>query len=292
MTETGEDDVSRALAELGDPDAVFQVSRGRFLAKLWAGLALIVGGVAANGLILALGMWGALAALAKLLLTPPIFGSVILVTVYRQRGLVVLVYPTGLLRLRRGEVESYPWDEVAEVRLKLQRAEAPEVLRDDDGLPVACWFEADAPSIMIWNAGLVVERADGTEAAFGPALADYPHLAETVQRRTFPRLWAAAWEKFTDGEAVAFDDLEVTATGLRHAGKRLPWRDFKELTVAQGRLTVKKVGRWLPWLILDVSKVPNPHVLFPLVEEARRLRVAPAPTSPPGVDDRDHTTDG
>lgn len=285
MSEPGDDDFSRAVTELGDPDTVFQVSRRRYLTKLWVGTALVVGSVAAIALFLALGMVGGIAVLAKVLLTPLIIGAVILITMYRQRGLVVLVYPTGLLRLRRGEVESYPWEEVAAVRLTLQRADAPETRYADDGRPTACWFETDTPTFQLWKAGLVLERTDGTEAALGPALADYPLLAETVQRRTFPFLWAVAWNKFVDGEAVAFGDLEVTATGLRHAGKRLPWRDFKEMAVAQGRLSIKKVGKWIPWLILDVGKVPNPHVLFPLVEEVRRLRAAAASAGQPHADD-------
>jgi len=42
------------------------------------------------------------------------------------------------------------------------------------------------PSIQIWKSSLVVERHDGNETYFGPALADYDRLAELIQRRTFP----------------------------------------------------------------------------------------------------------
>ena len=66
----------------------------------------------------------------------------------------------------------------------------------------------------------------------------------------------------------------VTPAGLRHLKKFLPWRDYQEALVAQGRLTVKQAGKWLPWAVLDVSKVPNPHVLYPLIAEARRNRPA------------------
>jgi hypothetical protein len=292
MTEPGDDDFSRAVAELGDPDAVFHVSRGRYQAKLWVGVGLILGTAAVLGLgwFVGLGL-AALGFAGKLIFTPPVIGAVILVTMYRQRGLVVLVYPTGLLRLQRGAVESYPWDEVSEVRLKLQQADPPKTRYADDGTPTGCWFKAEVPSLMLWKAGLVVERDDGVEAHLGPALADYDALVREVQRRTFPRLWAAAWGKFCDGEPVAFGDLEVTATGLRHGGKRLPWRDFKEFTVSQGKLSVKKVGGWVPWLMLDTNKVPNLHVLYPLVEEAHRLRTDPAPAARPHAADPDHPGD-
>lgn len=288
-----DDDFTRAVAELGDPDAVFRISRGRFLAKLWVGLGLILSGAAVGGLGFAFGV-GVLAVLAKFVLTLPVLGVILLVLMYRQRGLLVLVYPTGLLRLYRGEVASFPWNEVGEVRLKVQRA-APEVEADDAGSPAACWLPAEAPTVEIWAAKLVVVRKDGTEATFGPALADYPRLAELVQRRTFPLLWAVARARFRAGEPVAFGDLELTPAGLRFAGplpsrkktareKFLPWKAVKEVVVAQGMLSVK-AGRWFPWLVVDISQVPNPHVLFALVGEARRL--APAPTCRPNPDDGD-----
>src|SRR5262245_59434719 len=132
MSEPGDDDFSRAVTELGDPDAVFRISSGRHQAKLWTGRGLLVVGLGASGLMLAIGAFG-FAALAKFLLTPPVIGAVILYHMYRQRGLVVLVYPTGLLRLQRGAVESYPWPELAKVRLKLQRADSVEVRHDDAG---------------------------------------------------------------------------------------------------------------------------------------------------------------
>ena len=270
-TPGGDDHLNRALAELGEPDLLFQVSRARYRTKLGAGVGLIVGGAALNLLWLVLGAAGAF--LAKFLLAPPILGVFILLHMYRQRGLFVLLYPTGLLRLRRGEVESFPWPEIAEVRLKLQRAGAPETRSDDDGNPTACWFTTDVPSVQLWKVGLVVQRTDGTEASFGAALADYPLLTEEVQRRTFARLWPAARDRLLAGEAVEFGDLEVTPTGLRHLKKFLAWRDFNEMLVAQGRLTVKQAGKWLPWGVYDVSKVPNPHVLFALVAEARRHRL-------------------
>jgi hypothetical protein len=289
MSEAGDDHLTRARTELGEPDALFQVSPGWFRAKLGVGLGLVLVGVAANYWWWVHGPQNMHHVVIHLLLWSPAVGVALLVHMYRQRGLFVLVYPTGLLRLQRGEVESYPWAEVAAIRLKVQRAEEAEVRRDAAGNPTACWLPAEVPAVQIWNAGLTVERADGTTAHFGPALADYAGLAEEVQRRTFPAAWAAAWARFRAGETVAFTDLEATPAGLRFAGKVLPWREVKELTVAQGRLSIKQGGRWLPWAIKDVSVIPNPHVLFVLVEEARRLHAAS--TSQPQPDAPDHGAD-
>ena len=141
------------------------------------------------------------------------------------------------------------------------------------------------PTVQFWKAWLTVERTDGTEAHFGPALADYDRLAEEVQRRTFPRAWAIARDRLLDGLTVAFGDLDATPAGLRHVGKLLPWRELKEIAVAQGRLTIKRSKGWLPWAILDNSKVPNPHVLLALVAEARKPHAAAVPAGQPHPDD-------
>ncbi|HEY3790121.1 MAG TPA: DUF6585 family protein [Urbifossiella sp.] len=170
--------------------------------------------------------------------------------------------------------------------MKVQRLEAVEIIYDAEGDPVTCWLPVEMPSIQIWKSGVMVQRTDGTESHFGPAIADYDLLAELIQRRTFPRAWIMARDRLLSGETVPFGDLSVSPAGLRHASKKLPWSDVKELTIAQGRLSVKRVGRWLPWTILDASKVPNPHVLFALIGEARRFFKTPMP-SPPQEEDRD-----
>lgn len=285
MSGTDEDDLTRARTELGEPDALFQVSPAVVRAKLAIGLALLVGGLALNVWWWGFGPQRFEHYVLHFLIWPPAVGAALLVHMYRQRGLVVLVYPTGLLRLRRGEVESFPWAEVAEVRVKVKRADSAEILRDDAGNPTACWLPADVPAVQVWNGGLTVRGADAAEAHFGPALADYARLAEEVQRRTFPFLWADVWGRFRDDRMVAFGDIEANRLGLHHAGKLLAWHEVKEVVVAQGKLTVKAVGRWLPWAVKDGGTVPNPHVLFALVGEARRAAPAKVPADQIADDD-------
>jgi hypothetical protein len=171
-------------------------------------------------------------------------------------------------------VNSFPWHEVDHILLKVQRAAWAEFVRDDDGEPEACWLPAEVPTFQLWAAGLTVARTDGVAVHFGPALTDYDLLCEEVQRRTFTHLWPLVWEKFLSGVPIAFGDLELSRYGVRHVGKFLPWPDVKELSVAQGKLSIKQSGKWLPWLLLDVHTIPNPHVLFALVSEARRASAA------------------
>lgn len=287
LTDTaGDDHLTRARAELGDPEELFQISRGRFLAKLAVGTLLLLFGAAANYAWWVHGpaRFGHIEFL--LLVFLPLCGGGLLWHMYRNRGLFVLIYPTGFLRLRRGEVDSFPWAEVDHITLKVQKAAAAVIVRVDDAL-TECWLPVDIPTVKIWEAGLTVARDDGAEVRFGPALTDYDRLAEVVQQRTFAALWPLVWGRFRAGEAIDFDDLEVSPEGLRHEKKFLPWRDVKEVSVTQGRLSVKQSGKWLPTVLKDVSGIPNPHVLFALIEEARRLRAA-APKRQPQSADGDH----
>ena len=269
------DHLERAVTELGEPELLFRISRGRLLAKLAFGLFLVAFGIVANYLWWVRGPAQIDHLIFHLLYLLPLSGVALLLHMYRNRGLFVLVYPTGLLRLRRGEVDSFPWNEVESVRLRVQRADSAEFTRDPDGSTLACWLPADIPTFKLWDSGLTVARRDGVEAHFGPALSDYAQLAEEVQKRTFVALWPGVRNRFRAGGSVSFGELEVKPAGLSHAGKLLPWREFKELTVAQNKLSIKQTGKWLPWALVELSDVPNPHLLFALAEEARRT----SPTS-------------
>ncbi len=269
-----DDHLHRSVTELGEPDALFRISRTRFLAKLSLGILLLIYGVVANYFWWVHGPATFGHFELFLLIVVPLSGGALLLHMYRERGLFVLIYETGLLRLRRGEVDSFPWREVDHVRLKVQRATGVELDRSPDGTPIACWLPAEVPTFQLWNASLTVAREDGVTVHFGPALTDYDRLAEEVQKRTFAFVWPLVWSGFLDGKVLLFGDIEVSRAGMRHAGKFLPWTDMKEMTVAQGKLSIKQSGKWLPWIVTDVHGIPNPHVLFALAIEAQRAAVS------------------
>lgn len=283
-----DDDLTRATMELGDPDALFQVSQGRHRAKLAAALGLLLFGAVANYAWWVHGPGKIGHIEVKLLIVPVVVGVGLLVHMYRNRGLSVLVYPTGVLRLRRGEVESFPWADVDEVRLKGDAADRPQVGRGAGGEVVQCWLPVTAPAFQVWNTYLHVKRADGAEAKFTPALADYPDLAERVQKGTFAALWPKALAELAAGRAVEFGDVEAGPDGLRTGKQFLPWADVKEMTVSQKNLAVKRRGGWLPWLAKDVSAIPNVHVLF-AVYEVMRAAPSAAPAGADGAADQEST---
>lgn len=274
MDPSDDDHLSRSMTELGEPDSLFQISRARFFAKLFVGVSIIVIGSVANYLYWFEGPAKVDHVALVLLLTLPITGFGLLWHMYRQRGLNILIYPTGLLRLRRGEVDSFPWEDIEHVRIKVQRAGTVELARDPDGELIGCWLPVEVPTFKLWNAGLTVVRQDGVETQLSPALTDYPQLAEEIQKRTFVVLWPNAWKRFLNGIPLAFGDLEVSLSGVRHASNFIRWIDLKEMTILQGKLRIKQGKKWFPQVLMDVFSIPNPHILFAIVREAQRATVS------------------
>jgi hypothetical protein len=275
MDPSDDDHLNRSVTELGDPDALFQISRGRFLAKLLVGGSIVLVGLVANYFWWVEGPGRFDHFAIALLISLPITGGGLLWHMYRQRGLNILIYPTGLLRLRRGEIDSFPWKDVDRVQVKVQRAAAVEIIRAPDGMLIECWLPVEVPTFQLWKAGLTLAREDGVEAQFSAALTDYSRLAEEVQKRTFAVLWPPIWRRFLTGVPIAFGDLEVSLAGIHHAGKIIRWADVKEMTVLQGILRIKQGKKWFPMVLMpDVFAIPNPHILFALVREAQRIAVS------------------
>jgi hypothetical protein len=264
------DHLTRSVLELGDPDALYRVRPARFLAKLGIGVSLLGFGAVGNYYWWNHGpaTFGHIELFILIIL--PLMGATLLWHMYRNRGLHVLLYRTGLLRLIRGEVDSFPWAEIETVHLKVPNAAEPSFERHADGKMAACWLPADVPVFQIWNATLTITRNDGVQVQLGPALSDYGRLAEEVQRRSFAALWPVVWAHFQSGHPLLFDDLEVSSVGLTADKKFLPWRRFGEAVVSQGKLSIKQSDKWLPWRLREIGNVPNPHVLFALLMEAKR----------------------
>lgn len=259
-----------ASDRLGPPDAVHHVSPGRFAAKVAVGLGLLLYGVVANYLWWVPGPARFDHLALAVLFAPPLSGVSLLWHVLRTRGLHVLVYPTGLLRVRGGEVESFPWAEIEEVRV---RADAAEVATetDDAGAVTACWLAVEPPHFQIWKAGVTIRRTDGAEVTLTSALADYAGLAERVMRATFAEQWPAARATYRAGGTVRFGEFAVGGAGLTFRDQpALPWSELKSVSVSQKMVSVTRNTGWMPWAVRDLQEVPNPHVMFALIAEARR----------------------
>ena len=255
-------DIARAAAELGPPETLYEVRTRWFRARLVAGVALFGGGLVANALWFGFGPGRKGVFEPHLLITPLVAGGGLLLHMIRNRGLAVLVYPTGLLRLRRGEVASMRWDDVASVTVHGDLSGPP--VRTEE----ACWLPVKSPRVQLWMAWLHLKHADESELKLTPALAEYPELAERAQRETFPRLYAAALAELAAGRAVPFGaKWSLVPEGFQVGAAVLAWADIREVQFKHKLIHVYRRGprRWMPWHASALALLPNPHVFYAIV---------------------------
>lgn len=266
-----DDHLHLALTELGEPDAVFRISTGRFVAKL-----LLGGGLVLFGLVLNYFWWfrgpariGHVEIL--LLFVPPLLGVSLLHHLYRQRGLTVLLYPAGLLWLQRGKAQIFPWPEVAAISLHMVRSRQPVLEYNERGELTSCVVPPVLHAIALWKVSLTLIRYDGEHAVLTPALSRFDELATEIQRRTFPQMWHNAWILLERSpEPLSFGPWQLSRQGLHTGNDRIPWSEFHSLQIANGKLLVRRKGRWKSWRSIEVHTVPNLHLFWALVEELRR----------------------
>src|SRR5262245_47462289 len=110
--------VALAVDRLGEPAATYQVSPVLFWGKLALGLTLILFGVVSTILWFTIGPASVGHWEFHLLFWPTFLGVMLLVHLVRNRGVKVLLFPTGLLHLRPGHIDSFPWEEITHVTLK------------------------------------------------------------------------------------------------------------------------------------------------------------------------------
>lgn len=74
-----------------------------------------------------------------------------------------------------------------------------------------------------------------------------------------------AIDRFNAGQPVSFGPLVVSPAGIAIGDKSLFWSEVEGVRTAQGMMSVKKSGKWLPWKSVQVSKIPNYFVFDALV---------------------------
>lgn len=259
--------VALAVGRLGEPSATFAVNPVKFWGKLALGLTLILFGILVAILWFTvgpatIGHWE-----FHLLFWPPFLGVMLLVHLIRNRGVKVLLFPTGLLHLRPGSVESFPWDDIARVHLKAGAGSAVFV-KDGDGNLLSSWIVVPTTVIQVWNSWVQVTRTDGAAAKFTTILAEFPDLSREIQTETFARHWPTYRDGFLAGDPVQFGVLAASAEGLTLGKKKLAWADVKKITPSQKLLSIEKKGGWVPWAAVPLEQVPNPHLFYALAHVA------------------------
>ena len=101
---------------------------------------------------------------AKLLLLLPILGGALLWHMYRQRGLYVLIYPTGLLRRAAARSIPSPGTTLTTFASKFSALPPRPSIAVRDGAPIASYLPADVPTFQLWNAGLALRATTASKS--------------------------------------------------------------------------------------------------------------------------------
>ncbi len=187
----------------------------------------------------------------------------------RDRGLWVLIYPSGILRWQRGEVVTFPWEEIVEVFMhRVVECERPKRKLGPDGEWLSVWLPILKMRSRSLGAYVTLRREDGSEAILPTSLEHFDQLLKIVQHETFRVLWPTMIGRLAQGRKVHFGLISVGASGIYFGDERLHWRDLEDHYIANGKLTVRAHGMTRPWVEIPLHFVMNPHLFLALASYA------------------------
>jgi hypothetical protein len=256
------------VAKLGRPLGVYRTSRRRAFIKGITGLGLVVAGVVINYFYWTMIGWVIPDKFFLLLLFgPPIMGLYLFYAAWRDQGLWVLAYPTGVLRWQRGQVVSFPWSEIEKIVLhRVTKVDAIQGKGDGQGNPVTAWLPLEDAGSRFLGSQVELVRHDGVSGYFPSSIEGYDEaLSRMLQEETFRVLWPRIWERYRAADALTFGDITVSWGGIHKGSDLLPWSEFLEAKIASSKVVIGRVGKWRPFAEVPIASVPNPHLLFTLL---------------------------
>jgi Family of unknown function (DUF6585) len=264
------------VERLGPPREVFHFPRHHASRRILLGVILIVINLIGNFVYFFVfnGPFIPQFFLLLLFFGPMATGLGLIYAAVRDRGLWVLIYPSGILRWQRGEVVTFPWDEIVEVLFhRVVECDRPKRKLGPNGEWLSVWLPILKMRSRSLGAYLSLRREDGSEAILPTSLENFHELLRIVQHETFRVLWPKMIYRQAQGRKVHFGLISVGSAGIFFRDERLPWRDFDDVLIANGKLVVRVFGMVKPWIEIPLQFVMNPHLLIALTaftfDEAR-----------------------
>lgn len=288
LADPQDDPVAQAIAGLGEPQAVHRVAGRRVQWKMTLGFGLILIGIVTNVLWWVFGPAKFAHALTHFLYMPLAFGFGLVGQVIWHRGVTVYAYPVGVLRVGRGAVETFLWDEIASVKIRTESGIIAGI-RNGEGDWQSVWFVGKTPFIRLWTSWIELTRHDGEKLKLSPIIDDYESLVIRIQSETFARLLPEVKQKISRGEPVPFGPWVATDAGLTFAKSQVAWSEIKKVSLAGKLLAVGQKSFWSSGKSVDVSTLDNPHVLMALLEDRVGGAIENVVTTGEGIDSDEDT---
>jgi hypothetical protein len=274
-------ELDEAVDRLGEPEAVFAPNKSHIGWSIILGIiSLTVGIVGIVCLIvfnLKIGAW------IKFLIVVPAFGFFAIFNALRNRGMWVLVYPTGLLHWHRGVVKVFEWNEIRSISFfGVHAFGEPEIERDEENRIVRASLPIKHNS---FNWGITLTRTDNETASISEYVRNSAELFNLIQVRTFELQWPNVLMTLQDHKECEFGPIRVSESGLlKKDDKLLPWDKFDKVKMSHQAIQFRQKGalRLSWWLTVAISKLKNSHVLLTLIATHPEWRARQAGGAPKG----------
>jgi hypothetical protein len=244
------EDISEKLAALGEPKAEFTVGSRVLARNLILAPVLVLAGLGIEFLVFR--FIGHSFELIMLGMGLVLTGVMLVVRAYRNRGLRVLVFAEGLVRVRGEEGQAMFWDEVDVLWRK----------------------KTEGHWEVIWKGSLsyLVQGADRKALKFDDAIPRLAELGRIIQRETFAHLWQRYFAAYEKGATLDFGKIRLSQRGISTDTGKLAWGDVQEVKFDENQVAVSKKGKWGSWFQSKVSEIPNYHVCKAIIERALATR--------------------
>ncbi len=195
----------------------------------------------------------------------------------RERGLWVLIFPTGLVCWKRGHISVFAWHEIWEVYVsRVSRGAKFFAKADATGEPECAWLEfTKLPRILGPQLRLV--RHDQAQVTLSSSLEGFAELSQHIQQMTFLPAWDYCDLAFRSKRQIWFGKLKVSPICLSFGRRYFAWKEINDILIAGGYLQVRTNGHWKPLLTFPLETIPNPHVLLALVALSCKTIINPDP---------------
>jgi len=180
-----------------------------------------------------------------------IWGARMLRNSWRKPRLDVFVFPEAMACVEKGKIEIIRWEDVN----RFWRVDGSN--SDPHRFPGEGIYQ------------VILDRRDGRRFVFNESLSRFPAFSQLVREQTLRYMLPPALQAFDSEATIGFGDVSVNAEGIHCGQDMLQWDLFDRAEISKGRLVLysrnprKLFGR------MDLSQVPNFHVLLALAEHAR-----------------------
>jgi hypothetical protein len=195
----------------------------------------------------------------------------------REATRVTRMYEEGIEQTVSGTTRELYWRDVRQVTFRVVRVQAGGVAGALIGAAIDGARKGPAKPLSESSDNITVRVvADGGTIKLSSNDKGIVQALEEVLRRVNPRLVEEAYSQVRNGQPVAFGKVVLSLEGIRFGGREaIPYADVEKLSIAGGKLTVKKRSAWLSKGGTPIHRIPNVMVL---VEVFARMTGGTVPT--------------